>query len=77
MTSINLFINETQQIGPLHVWPLKVTGVSSHPYAVAPFGDKLTFRLTVLKVGTLAEAKDRLAALASGTPPTKLAQCTK
>lgn len=33
--------------------------------------------LTVLKVGTLAEAKDRLAALASGTPPTKLAQCTK
>lgn len=43
MTSINLFINETQQIGPLHVWPLKVTGVSSHPYAAAPFGDKLAF----------------------------------
>ena len=43
MTSIKLFIKETQQIGPLHVWPLKVTGVSNHPYSVPPFGDKLIF----------------------------------
>jgi hypothetical protein len=43
MTSIKLFIKETQQIGPLHIWPLKVTGVSSHPYSVPPFGDKLIF----------------------------------
>jgi hypothetical protein len=43
MTSIKLFIKETQQIGPIHVWPLKVTGVSSHLYSVPPFGDKLIF----------------------------------
>mgnify|MGYP001038876610 CR=1 FL=1 len=43
MTSIKLFIKETQQIGPLHVWPLKVTGVSRHTYSVHPFGDKLIF----------------------------------
>lgn len=33
--------------------------------------------LTVLKVGTLAEAKARLAAIASGTAATNLPQCTK
>jgi len=43
MTSIKLFIKETQQIGPIHVWPLKVTAVSSHLYSVPPFGDKLIF----------------------------------
>jgi PDZ domain-containing protein len=33
--------------------------------------------LTVLKVGTLAEAKARLAAIASGTAASKLPQCTE
>lgn len=43
MTSIKLFLNETQQIGPIQVWPLKVTGVSESPFQVPPFLDQLVF----------------------------------
>jgi hypothetical protein len=41
MTSITLFINNTQKIGPLQVWPLKVTGVSHHAYKVPPIPSNL------------------------------------
>lgn len=44
MTSIELFLNETQKVGPLHVWPMRWTGLSSLQYQVPPNIDQLIFR---------------------------------
>lgn len=44
MTSIELFLNQTQEVGPLHVWPMRWTGLSSLQYQVPPNIDQLLFR---------------------------------
>jgi hypothetical protein len=44
MTSIELFINHTQQVGPLQIWPMRWTGLSSLEYHVPPKIDQLIFR---------------------------------
>lgn len=44
MTSIELFLNQTQQVGPLHIWPMRWTGLSSLNYQVPPNIDQLFFR---------------------------------
>ena len=44
MTSIELFLNQTQQVGPLHIWPMRWTGLSSLKYQVPPNIDQLFFR---------------------------------
>ena len=44
MTSIQLFLNQTQQIGPLHIWPMRWTGLSSLKYQVPPNIDQLFIR---------------------------------
>jgi hypothetical protein len=44
MTSIKLFLNQTQQVGPLHVWPMRWTGLSPLKYQVPPKIDQLFFR---------------------------------
>lgn len=44
MTSIELFVNQTQQVGPLHIWPMRWTGLSSLKYQVPPKIDQLFFR---------------------------------
>jgi hypothetical protein len=44
MTSIKLFLNQTQQVGPLHVWPMRWTGLSPLVYQVPPKIDQLFFR---------------------------------
>jgi hypothetical protein len=44
MTSIELFLNQTQQVGPLHVWPMRWTGLSPLKYLVPPKIDQLFFR---------------------------------
>lgn len=44
MTSIELFLNQTQQVGPLQIWPMKWTGLSTIDYQVPPNIDQLYFR---------------------------------
>ena len=44
MTSIELYLNETQQVGPLHIWPMRWTGLSSLKYQTPPKIDQLFFR---------------------------------
>lgn len=44
MTSIELFLNQTQQVGPLHIWPMRWTGLSSLKYQVPPNITQLLFR---------------------------------
>jgi hypothetical protein len=44
MTSIELYLNQTQQVGPLHIWPMRWTGLSSLKYQVPPKIDQLFFR---------------------------------
>ncbi len=44
MTSIEFFLNQTQQVGPLHIWPMRWTGLSSLKYQVPPNIDQLFFR---------------------------------
>lgn len=44
MTSIKLYLNQTQQIGPLHIWPMRWTGLSHLKYLVPPKIDQLFFR---------------------------------
>jgi hypothetical protein len=43
MTSLKLYVNRKQQIGPLEVWPIKLSNMSLHNYNVPPFGDRLVF----------------------------------
>lgn len=43
MTSLKLYVNKKQQIGPLEVWPIRLSKMSAHKYFVPPFGDKLVF----------------------------------
>lgn len=44
MTSLELYINQAQRIGPLEIWPMKLTGLSRVKYQVAPNVDHLFFR---------------------------------
>jgi hypothetical protein len=44
MTSIKLYLNQTQQVGPLHIWPMRWTGLSPLKYQVPPKIDQLFFR---------------------------------
>lgn len=44
MTSIQLYLNQTQQVGPLHIWPMRWTGLSPLKYQVPPKIDQLFFR---------------------------------
>lgn len=44
MTSIELFLSQPQQVGPLHIWPMRWNGLSSLKYQVPPNIDQLLFR---------------------------------
>jgi hypothetical protein len=44
MTSIKLYLNQTQRVGPLHVWPMRLAGLSSLNYQVPPKIENLFFR---------------------------------
>ena len=43
MTSIELFLNQTQQVGPLQIWPIRWNGLSKIDYQVPPSIKQLIF----------------------------------
>lgn len=44
MTSIELFLNQTQEVGPLDIWPMRWTGLSPLQYQVPPNIGQLLLR---------------------------------